>query len=84
MNTLEAIAARRSIRKFKNTVLEGKKLDAILLAAAQAPSGKNRQPWRFIVVKEGKRAEMVRILKEGIADSKSRGRKSAAANGRRM
>ena len=73
MNTLEAIAARRSIRKFKDLPFDDEKLQAILQAAAQAPSGKNRQPWRFIVVKKDKRADMVRILKEGITNSKSRG-----------
>ncbi|MGB7537964.1 MAG: nitroreductase [Anaerolineales bacterium] len=73
MNTLDAIAARRSIRKFKDAAMEEEKLQAILLAATQAPSGKNRQPWRFVVVKGDKRAEMVRIMKEGIANSKSRG-----------
>jgi nitroreductase len=73
MNTLDAIAARRSIRKFKDAAVEEEKLQAILLAATQAPSGKNRQPWRFIVVKGGKRTEMARMMKEGIANSKSRG-----------
>jgi nitroreductase len=73
MNTLDAIAARRSIRKFKAAAVEEEKLQAILLAATQAPSGKNRQPWRFIVVKGEKRTEMVRMMKEGIVKSKSRG-----------
>jgi nitroreductase len=73
MNTLETIAARRSIRKFKDLPIEEEKLHAILLAATQAPSGKNRQPWRFVVVKGDKRTEMVRIMREGIANSKSRG-----------
>jgi nitroreductase len=73
MNTLDAIAARRSIRKFKAAAVEEEKLQAILLAATQAPSGKNRQPWRFIVVKGEKRTEMVRMMKEGITKSKSRG-----------
>jgi len=73
MNTLDAIASRRSIRKFKDAPVEEEKLQAILLAATQAPSGKNRQPWGFVVVKGDKRAEMVRIMREGIAGSKSRG-----------
>jgi nitroreductase len=73
MNTLNAIAARRSIRKFKDTAVEEEKLQAILLAATQAPSGKNRQPWRFVVVKGDKRSDMVRIMREGIANSKTRG-----------
>lgn len=73
MNTLEAIAARRSIRKFKDTSLPDDLLQKILQAGIQAPSGKNRQPWRFVVVKEDKRAEMVKILRQGIDKAKARG-----------
>ncbi|MBN2086222.1 MAG: nitroreductase [Anaerolineales bacterium] len=80
MNTLEAIAARRSIRKFKDALIEEEKLRAILLAAAQAPSGKNRQPWRLIVVKGEKRADMIRIMKEGIAAAKSRGEDTGSSD----
>jgi nitroreductase len=73
MNTVDAIAARRSIRKFKNTPITEEQLQAILKAGSQAPSGKNRQPWRFIVVKENKRPEMVKILREAIARAKAQG-----------
>jgi nitroreductase len=66
VNTLEAIAARRSVRKFKDTPVPDDLVKAILQAAIQAPSGKNRQPWRFVVVREDKRDEMVRIMREGI------------------
>jgi nitroreductase len=67
MNTLEAIAARRSIRKFKSDPIPESTLNTILTAASQAPSGKNRQPWRFVVVKEDQRPEMVRLLRQGVA-----------------
>ena len=73
MNTLEAIAARRSIRKFQDTPIEAEKLQAILMAGIQAPSGKNKQPWRFILVKEDKRAEMVDVMRQGIAKIKAQG-----------
>jgi F420 biosynthesis protein FbiB-like protein len=73
VNTLDAIAARRSIRKFKSDPLPDETLQAILTAAIQAPSGKNRQPWRFVVVKGDKVAEMVRIMREGIAKVKAKG-----------
>jgi nitroreductase len=73
MNTLDAIAARRSIRKFKDTPLPDELLQKILVAGIQAPSGKNRQPWRFVVVKEDKRAEMVRILRQRIEKEKAEG-----------
>jgi nitroreductase len=73
MQTLDAIAARRSIRKFKDTPIAENLLQVILKAGSQAPSGKNRQPWRFVIVKEDKRAEMVKILREAIARAKSQG-----------
>ena len=73
MNTLEAIAARRSIRKFKSDPIPEAALQAILTAGIQAPSGKNRQPWRFIVVQGEKRAEMIRLMRAGIAREKARG-----------
>jgi nitroreductase len=73
MNTLEAIAARRSIRKFKPDPIPEEALTVILTAAVQAPSGKNRQPWRFIVVKEDQRSEMLRIMQEGINRCVARG-----------
>jgi nitroreductase len=73
MNTLEAISQRRSIRKFKDIPIPGEKLQVILTSAIQAPSGKNRQPWNFIIVKGAKKAEMVRIMREGIANTKKRG-----------
>lgn len=73
MNTIDAIAARRSIRKFKEISLPDDLLQKILQAGAQAPSGKNRQPWRFVVVKEDKRAEMIYILRQGIDKVKAQG-----------
>jgi nitroreductase len=73
LNTLEAIAGRRSIRRFKDDPIPDEVLQAILTAATQAPSGKNRQPWRFVVVSGEKRAEMVRVMRGGIAKAKARG-----------
>ncbi|MFZ6028347.1 MAG: nitroreductase family protein [Chloroflexota bacterium] len=73
MNTLEAITARRSIRKFKPDPIPEDALNTILMAASQAPSGKNRQPWRFVVVKEDQRPEMIRIMQAGINGAVARG-----------
>jgi F420 biosynthesis protein FbiB-like protein len=66
MNTLEAIAERRSIRKFKDAPIADEVIETVLTAATQAPSSKNRQPWRFVVVKGDHRTEMVRIMRESI------------------
>jgi nitroreductase len=73
MNTFDAITQRRSIRKFKDTPIADEVIEQLLTAATQAPSGKNAQPWHFIVVKEDKRAEMVRTMREGIARFKEQG-----------
>src|SRR3990172_6398355 len=73
MNTIDVIAARRSIRKFKDIPIPDETVQAILTAAVQAPSGHNGQPWRFIIVGSDKRAEMVRVFRKGIAAMKARG-----------
>jgi nitroreductase len=44
-----------------------------------APSGKNRQPWRFHVVQGKARAEMVRIMREAIARFVERGEDTGSA-----
>jgi F420 biosynthesis protein FbiB-like protein len=73
MNTLEAIAARRSIRKFKSDPIPEEILRAVLGAAIQAPSGKNRQPWKFVLVGEDKRTEMMMVMRGGMARLKAEG-----------
>ncbi len=73
MNTLDAIRTRRSIRRFKPDPLPEETLREILTAATLAPSGKNAQPWRFVVVREDKRAEMVAVMRAGIAARKADG-----------
>jgi len=55
MDVLEAIRARRSIRKFRPKPISGEKLETILEAGRLAPSAGNRQPWRFVVVKNPER-----------------------------
>ena len=81
MNTLEAIAARRSIRKFRPDPISDEALEAILTAAVQSPSGKNRQPWRFVVVKEDKRGEMMRVMREGMTKARAEGRDLGSSEG---
>lgn len=56
---IEAIKKRRSIRKYQPKEVEEEKVNAILKAAMFAPSGHNRRPWNFIVVKdEGTRQKL--------------------------
>ena len=44
---LQAIADRRSNRGYAPRQLTEEELDAIMLAAVQAPSARNTQPWHF-------------------------------------
>lgn len=58
----DIIARRRSIRKYTDQHVEEEKITRMLEAARQAPSGKNTQPWAFIVVRDkAKIAEIARI-----------------------
>ena len=49
LSVWEAIQQRRSIRKFKPDPLPEGAVEQLLEAARLAPSGSNRQPWRFLV-----------------------------------
>ena len=50
---LEAIRTRRSIRRFTAEPVTDTEVNALLEAGRWAPSGKNNQPWRFLVVRAG-------------------------------
>lgn len=52
MDIFEAIEKRRSIRKFKPEPINEEDLRKILEAGRLAPSGGNRQPWYFIIVRD--------------------------------
>jgi nitroreductase len=64
MELMQAIRARRSIRNFQDKPVEEEKLLAVLEAGRLAPSAKNMQDWRFIVVRDetarGRLAEAAR------------------------
>jgi nitroreductase len=65
------IEKRKSIRKFKPTAVPPEVLARILSAATHAPSGKNRQNWRFFVLQGTKRDEYLEYSKKswlGIKD----------------
>lgn len=55
MEVLEAIKKRRSIRRFRLETIPDETLRLILEAGRLGPSAGNRQPWRFIVVKNAER-----------------------------
>ena len=52
MDVMTAIKARRSIRAYKDMPIEDEKLEAVLEAGRLAPSARNLQEWKYVVVKD--------------------------------
>lgn len=52
MELMEAVSVRRSIRSYLDRPVEEEKLLAVLEAGRLAPSARNMQDWRFIVVRD--------------------------------
>jgi nitroreductase len=71
MEIMDAISNRRSIRKFINKEIDENILLKILNAGIYAPSPKNIQPWRFIVVTDESKHEMIKIIKTGFESESS-------------
>jgi len=61
MDLYQAIKKRYSCRSYDSKSIEPEKLDRILEAARQAPSAKNLQDWRFIVVTDEQKRKQVAI-----------------------
>ena len=52
MDVMDAIRERYSVRKFKPYEIAEEKLERVLEAARLAPSARNLQEWRFVVVQD--------------------------------
>jgi nitroreductase len=52
MSVLDIIRTRRSVRKYKDDPVPEEVLARVLEAVRLAPSAKNLQPWKFIVVRD--------------------------------
>ena len=55
---------RRSIRDFSSEEIPEMVIQNVLKTAMAAPSGANKQPWKFVVVKEEKIKKKIRIAAE--------------------
>ena len=63
---MKEILERRSIRKYENKALSLDLLKKIIGAALKAPSAKNRQPWKFIVLVSEEKDKFVQVMRQGI------------------
>ncbi|MDI6806621.1 MAG: nitroreductase family protein [Candidatus Aenigmarchaeota archaeon] len=52
MDVIEAIRKRRSIRKYVRKELSEELLKKLIEVAKLAPSAKNQQPWKLVIVKD--------------------------------
>ena len=55
---------RRSVRHFSNKEIPLEVIENIIKTAATAPSGANKQPWKFVVVKDQNIKKQIRIAAE--------------------
>jgi len=61
MDVMEAIRARRSVRAYRDRPVEEERLNCVLEAGRLAPSAKNLQDWKFIIVRDKERREKLSI-----------------------
>jgi nitroreductase len=59
MEFYDVIKTRRSVRRFLKRAVPEDALERVLEAARMAPSGGDRQPWRFVVVKEEQKKKRI-------------------------
>ena len=52
MSLFDAIHSQRAIRHFSEKPVSDEAIETMLNAAIRAPSGGNRQPWRFVVIRD--------------------------------
>ena len=62
VSLLEGLATTRSILRYTNEPIPEDALRDIMFAATRAPSGSNRQPFRFIVLADSEIAQQAKTL----------------------
>ena len=60
--TIRNIMDRRSIRQFKDKLIDPSELEAILEAGKYAPSAVNEQPWHFSVVENPELLQKINLV----------------------
>ncbi len=60
----DEIGKRRTVREFATDDVPQDVIDAAIQAAASAPSGANKQPWRFVVVRDPEVKRQIREAAE--------------------
>src|SRR5690554_4303151 len=79
MQVGEAIVKRRSIRRFQDKPIPRQLVEQVLEAATLAPSGKNAQPWEFIVLEGAARDKLPELITAGAEKVEAMGYSSGSA-----
>ena len=77
MTLLEGLATTRAIRRYLDEPVPDDALNTMLFAATRAPTGSNRQPFRFIVLRDGPNAAAAKRLLADAAQRMWSGKRSA-------
>ncbi|MDE7299034.1 MAG: nitroreductase family protein [Lachnospiraceae bacterium] len=67
---IRAITERRSIRRYRPQAIPRCMIEEIIQAGILAPSAKNRQPWKFVVVTGNAKADMLAVMEKGLEREK--------------
>ena len=83
---LEGLTSTRAIRRYRSEAVPPDVLRAVLFAATRAPSGSNRQPFRFMVLTDGPKARTAKSLiaeaaRAAWADKRRRDRYDSGSGG---
>ncbi len=75
---LQMMKKRKSVRDFSDKPVDAKVIENIIMTAASAPSGANKQPWLFVAVSDPVIKKTIRIAAEEEEKESYEGRMSAA------
>lgn len=81
MDAVEAIRARRSIRRFKPDPVKREVVEELLDLTVQAPSAKNDQPWRFVVAVGQEKNRLVETLQRAREEAEASGLSTGSMRG---
>lgn len=60
----DVVRLRRTVRMFSDRAVPREAIENIILAAGTAPSGANKQPWRFVAVSDAGLKRRIRLAAE--------------------
>lgn len=79
MKLSEAILKRKSIRAYESRPVPREMIEQVLEAATLAPSGKNAQPWEFIVLEGPAKEKLADLIIAGAEQVEAMGYSSGSA-----